>query len=80
MVGYDGVEGVVYRAWNSILEQTESGQLVIVWSPPEGVPAERTFNPISGWEAGTAAAASEMDKLKARGAQKVRTAESEGKQ
>jgi uncharacterized protein YheU (UPF0270 family) len=33
MVGYSGVEGVIYRAWVKILEQTESGELVIVWSP-----------------------------------------------
>lgn len=79
MVGYDGVEGVVYRAWNTILEQTESGELVIVWSPPEeGLPTERTFNPVEGWEAGWKACNDQMEKLKARGAQKVRKAEPEG--
>ncbi|WVQ93317.1 hypothetical protein IAU59_000385 [Kwoniella sp. CBS 9459] len=34
MVGYSGVEGVIYRAWVRILEQTESGELIVVWSPP----------------------------------------------
>ncbi|WRT68946.1 uncharacterized protein IL334_005928 [Kwoniella shivajii] len=34
MIGYSGVEGVIYRAWIRILEQTESGELIIVWSPP----------------------------------------------
>ncbi|WWC91330.1 uncharacterized protein L201_006273 [Kwoniella dendrophila CBS 6074] len=33
MTGYGGVEGVIYRAWIKILEQTESGELIIVWSP-----------------------------------------------
>lgn len=67
MVGYDGVEGVVYRAWTSILEQTESGELVIVWSPPESsLPEERTLNPVEGWEAGWKSAQSETIALRGR--------------
>lgn len=67
MVGYDGVEGVVYRAWTSILEQTESGELVIVWSPPESsLPEERTLNPVDGWEAGWTSAQAETDALRSR--------------
>lgn len=67
MVGYDGVEGVVYRAWTSILEQTESGELVIVWSPPESaLPEERTLNPVDGWEAGWKSAQSETSALRER--------------
>lgn len=67
MVGYDGVEGVVYRAWTSILEQTESGELVIVWSPPESsLPEERTLNPVDGWEAGWKSAQSETGALRSR--------------
>jgi len=34
MIGYAGVEGVIYRAWMRILEQTESGEVIIIWSPP----------------------------------------------
>lgn len=67
MVGYDGVEGVVYRAWTSILEQTESGELIIVWSAPEtSLPEERSLNPISGWEGGWKSAQSEMVSLRDR--------------
>lgn len=79
MVGYDGVEGVVYRAWNTILEQTESGELVVVWSPPEiSLPNERSFNPIDGWEAGYKAAQTEMTALIGRGKDKVRKQDQEG--
>jgi hypothetical protein len=68
MVGYGGVEGVVYRAWSKILDQTESGELVIVWSPErEGQDdAERSINPIEGWEAGWKRQSEEVDKVKAR--------------
>lgn len=67
MVGYDGVEGVVYRAWTSILEQTESGELVIVWSPPNSsLPEERTLNPVDGWEAGWESAQAEVAALRGR--------------
>lgn len=67
MVGYEGVEGVVYRSWMTILEQTESGELVVVWSPPEtDLPSERTLNPVSGWDEGWKGAQEEIKSIKAR--------------
>jgi hypothetical protein len=79
MVGYDGVEGVVYRAWNTILEQTESGELVINWSPPtEGLQTERSFNPVEGWAAGWEKADEGMSALKTRAISKARKPEAEG--
>lgn len=68
MTGYGGVEGVVYRAWMSILEQTESGELVVVWSPPD--PAkdkkDRGINPVQGFAEGSKSAQSEVDGVKQR--------------
>ncbi|GMK59322.1 hypothetical protein CspeluHIS016_0703370 [Cutaneotrichosporon spelunceum] len=67
MVGYEGVEGVVYRAWMTILEQTESGELVVVWSPPDqALPTERTLNPVTGWDEGWSAAQKEVKATKDR--------------
>jgi hypothetical protein len=67
MVGYEGVEGVVYRAWMTILEQTESGELVVVWSPPDQeLPTERTLNPVTGWDEGWKAAQEEVKATKGR--------------
>lgn len=73
MVGYAGVEGVVYRAWTRILEQTESGELIVVWSPApsssssEGKEGEtRSINPIEGWERGWESAVKEAEGVKAR--------------
>lgn len=68
MVGYSGVEGVVYRAWTKILEQTESGELVIVWSPEsEGQDdGERAINPVEGWDEGWKRQQEEIDGAKAR--------------
>ena len=71
MVGYAGVEGVVYRAWTRILEQTESGELIVVWSPPDArsekeVGEARGIHPVQGWEAGWEAAQREMEGIKAR--------------
>lgn len=81
LVGYDGVEGVVYRAWLRILEQTESGELVIVWSKPEKeLPSERSLNPITGWEDAWKAAKEEVEAVQAREAKKQRkTDEDNGK-
>ncbi|BEI91739.1 uncharacterized protein CcaverHIS019_0405590 [Cutaneotrichosporon cavernicola] len=73
MVGYEGVEGVVYRAWMTILEQTESGELVVVWSPPDqALPTERTLNPITGWHEGWRAAQDEVEAAKGREDKKPR--------
>lgn len=67
MTGYDGVEGVVYRAWSEILDQTESGEMVIVWSQPEReLPSERSLNPLSGWDEGWKATQDEVTALQAR--------------
>lgn len=75
LVGYAGVEGVVYRGWTRILEQTESGELVVVWSPPvtgskdesgSFPAAERSINPVSGWSAAWKSAVHEMDQIKER--------------
>lgn len=68
MTGYAGVEGVVYRAWTSILEQTESGELIVVWSPPasaEGI-EERGINPVDGWTAAWELTVKEIGEVKQR--------------
>ncbi|ORX39066.1 maintenance of telomere capping protein 1 [Kockovaella imperatae] len=54
MSGYAGVEGVVYRAWTKILEQTESGELIVMWSAedPAQEDMERNMNPVEGFETG----------------------------
>jgi len=67
MTGYAGVEGVVYRAWLAILDQTESGELVIVWSPPESATGtERGINQVDGFEKGWEVASTEIKNTKAR--------------
>jgi len=67
MTGYAGVEGVVYRAWLAILDQTESGELVIVWSPPESATGtERGINQVEGFEKGWEIAAGEIKSTKGR--------------
>lgn len=68
MIGYAGVEGVVYRAWTRILEQTESGELVVVWSAPESAEGleERGMYPVEGWEAGWELAKKEVGAVKGR--------------
>jgi hypothetical protein len=67
MVGYKGVEGVVYRAWTRVLEQTESGEMVVVWSPPEGHTEEnRGMYPVDGWKEGWGIAEKETEAVKAR--------------
>lgn len=67
MTGYAGVEGVVYRAWMAILEQTESGELVIVWSAPESATGtERGINPVDGFEKGWQVASGEIKSTKGR--------------
>ena len=68
MTGYAGVESVVYKAWTNILEQTESGELVVVWSPPasaEGI-EERGINPVDGWTPGWELTLKEIAEIKAR--------------
>ncbi|WVF65670.1 hypothetical protein IAT40_000401 [Kwoniella sp. CBS 6097] len=78
MVGYSGVEGVIYRAWVRILEQTESGELIVVWSPPVTTAAEgekaaevehdgdRSINPTEGWEKAWEKAKKEIEDVKDR--------------
>jgi len=70
LTGYGGVEGVIYRAWTRILEQTESGELIIVWSPPEDAMEDelsaRNINPVDGWDEGWKAAEKEMEAIKGR--------------
>ncbi|EIW67013.1 hypothetical protein TREMEDRAFT_15245, partial [Tremella mesenterica DSM 1558] len=67
MVGYAGVEGVVYRAWLRILEQTESGELVVVWSPPEGEKGqERGLYPVEGWDKAKEESEKEIEAVKVR--------------
>lgn len=69
MVGYAGVEGVVYRAWTRILEQTESGELIVVWSPhPTEKDGEegRSINPVDGFQQGWETALVEIEGVKRR--------------
>jgi hypothetical protein len=68
MTGYAGVEGVVYRAWMAILEQTESGELVIVWSPSSSHSenGERGIHPVEGFEEGWKVAQREIGGTKDR--------------
>ncbi|KAI9636675.1 uncharacterized protein MKK02DRAFT_25746 [Dioszegia hungarica] len=68
LVGYAGVEGVVYRAWMRILEQTESGELVVVWSAPDSAEGleERGMYPVDGWQAGWEVAQKEIGAVRAR--------------
>ncbi|WVR09152.1 hypothetical protein IAU60_006214 [Kwoniella sp. DSM 27419] len=71
MTGYSGVEGVIYRSWVRILEQTESGELVVVWSPPSSAAGtqegdERSINPTEGWEKAWEEAKREIADVKAR--------------
>jgi len=72
MIGYAGVEGVVYRAWTRILEQTQSGELIVIWSPSpltaekEEKDGGRSINPLEGWEKGWESALSEMGEVKKR--------------
>jgi hypothetical protein len=68
MTGYSGVEGVVYKAWTSILEQTESGELVVVWSPPASAAGieERGINPVDGWTPGWELTVKEIAEIKGR--------------
>jgi hypothetical protein len=73
MIGYDGVEGVVYRAWTRVLEQTESGELVVVWSPEgevdgkEGIEGkQRGIYPVQGWTEGCEKAGKGLEGIKAR--------------
>ncbi|OXG49092.1 hypothetical protein J010_03883 [Cryptococcus neoformans] len=76
MIGYAGVEGVIYRAWARILEQTESGELIIVWSPSptpgdsSGEP--RGINPVEGWDAAWELGKKEIAAIKAREEEKPR--------
>ncbi|WWC73210.1 uncharacterized protein I206_107176 [Kwoniella pini CBS 10737] len=78
MLGYSGVEGVIYRAWVRILEQTESGELIIVWSPPlngnekaeneeDDVEGEgRSINPVEGWDKAWEKSKVEIESVKKR--------------
>ena len=68
MAGYAGVEGVIYRAFTKILEQTESGELIIVWSPEkEGQDdGERAINPADGWEEAWKRQDAELGNVKSR--------------
>jgi len=72
MTGYAGVEGVVYRAWTRILEQTQSGELIVIWSPSpftsekEGEQQGRSINPLEGWVEGWKSALGEIEGVKGR--------------
>lgn len=68
LIGYAGVEGVVYRAWTRILEQTESGELVVVWSAPDSSEGleERGMYPVEGWQAGWELAQKEVTAVRSR--------------
>lgn len=61
MKGYDGVEGVVYRAVSKIMEQTNSSDLEVFYSAPPRPEAkgkaeadseeeEHSINPVTGWK------------------------------
>lgn len=51
----------------AILEQTESGELVIVWSAPESATGtERGINPVDGFETGWEIASGEIKSTRGR--------------
>lgn len=69
MLGYAGVEGVVYRAWMRILEQTESGEMIVVWSPSDDQDArgaQRSVNAIEGWDVAWKSAQEGMKAVRSR--------------
>jgi hypothetical protein len=74
MIGYDGVEGVVYRAWTRVLEQTESGELIVIWSPDpqaedgkDGLEGpQRGIYPVAGWTEGSDSAGKALESLMGR--------------
>ena len=68
MSGYSGVEGVVYRAWTKVLEQTESGELIVMWSAenPAQEDKERGMNPIEGFDDGWKRQNEQIVKLRER--------------
>ncbi|ORY26236.1 maintenance of telomere capping protein 1 [Naematelia encephala] len=69
MIGYGGVEGVVYRAWTRILEQTESGEMVVVWSPDDDEADEdvaRSIRPVEGWEEGWSFSQAALEAIRVR--------------
>ncbi|ODO01649.1 hypothetical protein I350_06473 [Cryptococcus amylolentus CBS 6273] len=72
MQGYAGVEGVIYRAWARILEQTDSGELIVIWSPAptpgtdENEGEGRSINPVEGWEAAWDLSKKEVESVKGR--------------
>ncbi|WVQ75399.1 hypothetical protein IAR50_005019 [Cryptococcus sp. DSM 104548] len=77
MEGYAGVEGVIYRSWARILEQTDSGELIVIWSPAptpgaggkEGAGEGRSINPVNGWEAAWELSQKEVEGVKGREAE-----------
>jgi hypothetical protein len=54
MIGYEGVEGVVYRAFGRVLERVEGGELVVVEEKLEKEEGgkERSLGTVEGWEEG----------------------------
>lgn len=54
MTGYEGVEGVVYRAFGRVLERVEGGELVVVEEKlgKEEGRNERSLGTVEGWEEG----------------------------
>lgn len=80
MIGYSGVETVIYRAWMRVLEQTESGEVIIIWSPSAIGDGEggrddsnksdeyggRSINPVEGWSKAWERSEKEIEAVKSR--------------
>ncbi|KAH9947675.1 maintenance of telomere capping protein 1 [Amylocystis lapponica] len=67
MVGYDGVESLVYRALSRIMEQVEGGDLIVNRGdesrPKDTSDAKRELNPVEGLEAAVKLAQANVEEL-----------------
>lgn len=54
MIGYEGVEGVVYRAFGRVLERVEGGELNVIEEllDKDAAGKERSLQTVEGWEEG----------------------------
>ncbi|EKM60866.1 uncharacterized protein PHACADRAFT_247065 [Phanerochaete carnosa HHB-10118-sp] len=73
MIGYDGVESLVYRALTRIMEQVEGGDLVVNRGdesrPKSGSPEKRETNAVDGLDAAIKLAQAELNEVIKRNVQ-----------